>query len=514
LVLSPRRILEAASAKALLTSKKISPILWSLVGKVSSLEDILTVEKVAEPQPASEGISLDDAVVGPDDTCFLQFTSGSTSDPKGVVVTHANLLANARAIMFDGLESDPERDRGVSWLPLYHDMGLIGFVIAPLLNGVPVVFIPTLSFVKRPNVWIDTISKYRGTITFAPNFAFGLAAKRATPKRLEGWDLSCLRVVGCGAEPINADTMRAFVDVFSKAGFDERALMPAYGMAEATLAMSFDDLQSPIETVTIDRELYESEHRAVPYAGEDPTGGLVLVSCGKTFPGHQLGVMGPDDTLLDEGQVGELVFSGPSVTPGYFGNPGATGRAVVNGWLHTGDLGFILDGHVYVSGRMKDIIILNGRNYYPQSFEWEVEQIDGVRRGNVVAFAQKGEHSEDLVIVAETKIADPETRERIEDAIRTRIQQTLGVRVGQVALVGAGALPKTSSGKLQRNRTKLAFGDGSLGRAGDRTLGSGGARLALAKHITSSAVARLGHHIKRPARTAKKWVSGGRRNSP
>ena len=504
-----RKIIDTSGAKALLTSKQTAPILWSLVGKVPSLEAVHTVEKMAEHDPRSVKSSLDDLTIRSEDTCFLQFTSGSTSDPKGVVVTHANLVANARAIMLDGLDAFGERgDKGVSWLPLYHDMGLIGFVIAPLLTTVPIVFIPTLTFVKRPHVWMSTISKHRATITFAPNFAFGLAAKRATPKRLEGLDVSSLRIVGCGAEPINAATMRNFTETFAPAGFRPEALMPAYGMAEATLAIAFDDLTRPITTLRIDRDAYEAERQAIPTDTDDPARRIELVSCGRTFADHELGIMDANGELLPEGQVGEIVFSGPSVAAGYFRNEAATAASIVGKWLHTGDLGFIHDGEIYVSGRMKDLIILNGRNYYPQSIEWEVEHVEGVRRGNVVAFSTKGDDSEQLIVVAETKLREGDEKSALDETVRQKLQAALGVRARTVELLPPGALPKTSSGKLQRAKTKRMFEDGTLGREGVRTLGSNAARLALAKHLATSAVARLGHEMKKPARTANKWVRG------
>ncbi len=498
---SATRIMRAARAKLLVTTKQVSPILWSLVNKVEGLDDLLLTDKIRNHDESKVRATLDDVVVDPADPCFLQFTSGSTSDPKGVVITHHNLVANAHAIMVEGLNSDPLVDRGVSWLPLYHDMGLIGFVVAPLLNQVPVVFIPTMAFVKRPTVWLDTVDRYRGTITFAPNFALGLATKRATAKRLADMDLSCLRVLGCGAEPINPETMRRFVDTFASAGLNENAIMPAYGMAEATLAISFDSLRQPMTTLTIDRELYESDNLAQPI---DPTIGSVdkslaleLVACGQTFPGHEVAIMDDAGQPLETGRVGEIVVRGPSVTAGYFDNALATEELLRGGWLHTGDLGFFHDGHLYISGRKKDLIILNGRNYYPQAIEWEVEQLDGIRKGNVVAFSVPGDSTEELVIAAETKAED-------HDALRTTIishlKSTVGVRARDVKLVGPGQLPKTSSGKLQRRKTKALYQQNRLGREGNRTLGSTTTRLVLAKHVTAGALARLRRAVARPAR--------------
>lgn len=495
-----KRIVATSGAKILLTSKKVSSILWSLVGSVPSLTSLELVEAV---QGASaEGLPELEYVAEPSDICFLQFTSGSTSDPKGVQVTHQNLVANAKAIIIDGLGASLERgDRGVSWLPLFHDMGLIGFVIAPLFTKVPVVFIPTLTFAKRPLCWMSTISKYRGTITFAPNFAFGLASKRMTPKKLANLDLSSLRVLGCGAEPINAETARAFAETYAPAGFDPNALMPSYGMAEATLAIAFDRLDQPMTSVRIDREAYEADKKAV-VADESASELLELVACGTTFPEHKLGVMDETGQLVSEGTVGEIVFSGPSVTTGYFNNALATRSALVDGWLHTGDLGFMLEGRVYISGRIKDLIILNGRNYYPQSIEWEVEQLAGVRRGNVAAFSTLGENSEALVVVAETKLQDKQALIQLENTIKETIQTALGLRTDTVKLIAAGALPKTSSGKLQRAKTKRMFEAGTLGTE-VRTTGSPAAKLMLARHLAYSAFARITYEIKRPARVLR-----------
>ena len=494
---SAARIIKSSGAQVLITTKQVSPLLWSLVAKVDILQDILLTDKIRDHDDTKTGDSLDDVVIRPEDPCFLQFTSGSTSDPKGVVVTHANLVANAKAIMVDGLDSDPEVDRGVSWLPLYHDMGLIGFVVAPMVNQVPVVFIPTLAFVKRPTVWMDTIDKYRGTITFAPNFALGLASKRATDAKLSKLDLSCLRVLGCGSEPINPATMQTFTDTFKKAGLNPNAVMPAYGMAEATLAISFDSLKQPITTLTIDRNRYEEERIAAPIEpGGDETD-FELVSCGRTFPEHEVAVFDDEDRPLEDGKVGEIVIRGPSVTAGYFGNAEQTKELLKNDWLHTGDLGFLHKGDLYISGRKKDLIILNGRNFWPQAIEWEVEQIDGVRKGNVAAFSVRGDATEELVIAAETKAKD---HEKLSSEIVKHLKATVGVRASDVKLVAPGQLPKTSSGKIQRRKTKAMYEDGTLGTEGVRTMGSTATKVTLAKHVTYGALIRLKRTITKPAR--------------
>jgi fatty-acyl-CoA synthase len=485
------RILEVAQARALFTTKSIGSLLWSLVSKVPSLETVHALEKLRNRRPPRQ---FEPHRPRPEDPCFLQFTSGSTSTPKGVMVSHENLVANATAIMKDGVNADPEKDHGVSWLPLYHDMGLIGFVVSPMLQQIRVTFIPTELFVRRPNVWMETIHAQRGTITFAPNFAFGLAAKRISKSKLAELDLSCLRVVGCGAEPINPDTLRLFQNTFSAAGLRPEAIMPAYGMAEATLAITFDTLDAPFSTLRLDRSVYESERRAVVAGPDVPEERVMeLVSCGRAFPGHRVGVRDDDGSLLEEGQVGELVLRGPSNTAGYYRSPEATAALLQDGWLHTGDLGFILDGEVYVSGRKKDMIILNGRNHYPQSIEWELERIEGIRKGNVVAFGIAGSNSEEVVIAAETRSED---LDQLRRTVKKQVHDAFGVRPRDVVLLPPGSLPKTSSGKLQRRKAKDLYEEASLGSEGNRTIGSAASRWAIARHVTASAVARLTHGVR------------------
>ena len=476
-IASAARILDTAGAKAVITTKQVKPILGTLLIKVDTLDKIVLVDKF-DNAPEATGPT---PTIEPEDTCFLQFTSGSTSEPKGVKVTHANLLANAGAIMHAGLQADPTVDKGISWLPLYHDMGLIGFVIAPLCTTTPVVFIQTMSFVKRPTIWMQVVAKYRGTITFAPNFAFALAAKRA--KSQSDLDLSCLRVIGCGAEPINAKTIRTFVDAFAPMGLNENAVMPCYGMAEATLAMAFEPLSEPMFVERIDRDAYENEHEAVPVL--EGGNALELVSCGRSFPNHSVGIMDEAGNLVPDGKVGEIVFRGPSVTEGYFDNPAATAETIVSGWLHTGDLGFMRDERVFVSGRKKDLIILNGRNYHPQAIEWEVEKIKGIRKGNIVAFALRGENTEKLVVVVESRTDDKTA------------MAALGLVIDDVMVLTPGSLPKTSSGKLQRRKTMSGYRDGTLGHDGVRTMGKSATRRTIARHVTSSFFARMRHNVRK-----------------
>ncbi len=479
-------IVASSGAKVLLVSKVVRPILGSAV-ETGAVEKLALVEALDLNAPRAGT----EPSLTPDDLCFLQYTSGSTSAPKGVRVTHGNLAANAWAIMFEGLASNPDTDRGVSWLPLYHDMGLIGFVIAPLFNGVPVTFLPTLEFVKRPAYWLEMLHKHKGTITFAPNFAYALAARRAKDSEIASWDLSRVRVLGCGAEPIQPDTLRGFVDRLARCGISAKALLPCYGMAEATLAISFlHCLDGELHVDAVDAEALR-EGEAKPWSdGVDASRKVEIVNCGKTFAGHEVAVMDAEGNRLPDRAVGELCIRGPSVTPGYFNNPEATAGAFKGEWLHSGDLGYLVNGDVFVCGRVKDMIIINGRNYYPQDIEWLVQDLDGVRKGAVVAFALQpaGASSEQLVVVAEwsgKERPSDEALARIEASINDLVQTEVGLRPWKVALIPAGTIPKTSSGKLQRRKTKDQFEQGALGLEGPGTE-SLGAKAAVAKQMARS----------------------------
>jgi len=451
------RILTNAGAHVLVTSGLLHDLLSALTHFVEPLEHVVNADSLeADAAPVYPEI-------GADDLAFLQYTSGSTSDPKGVMVTHGSLVANAHAIMMHGAKLDPARgDKGVSWLPLYHDMGLIGFVIAPVYHGIPVVFIPTMRFIKQPNVWLETIHRHRGTTSFAPNFAYALAARRAKPSDIERWDLSCIKILGCGAEPIQPKTMREFQAAFAPAGLAETAILPAYGMAEATLAMTFKPVDDTLRTVTISapRLAEDGEVEIVDPAAAAEGEAVEHVSCGVTFPGHEIAVLDDDMRPLPEGTEGELCFRGPSVTRGYYANPEATAQTFRDGWIRTGDLGFVLDGETYVTGRIKDLIIVNGRNVHPQAVEWAVAEVPGVRKGNVIAFSVPGATGEELVVTLETRQQD---HAAIAAAARSEVQRELSLRISDLLCLTPGTLPKTSSGKLQRRKAREMYLSGDLG---------------------------------------------------
>jgi fatty-acyl-CoA synthase len=455
-----RHILVASGARVLITTEPIKAMIdqyLAVMGKDVGLEGLKVV--VEGDLRDAEGFDPEQRwSVSLDDLAFLQFTSGSTSRPKGVMVTHRNLTVNSHAIMFDGLRSTPA-DRGVSWLPLYHDMGLIGFVIAPLYALVQVMFLPTTAFIRRPSLWLEAIHRFRGTITFAPNFAFALSARAITDSQSSSWDLSCLRAVGCGAEPIQADVLRGFYRRFARNGLRPESVLPSYGMAEATLAITFSDLDVPLVTDQVDlKEMHAG--RALPAQGGSS---LELVSCGRPFPGHELAIVSPDGARVGERVVGEIWLRGPSVTAGYFGDREATEAAFGGGWLRTGDLGYLAGGELYICGRSKDLIIVGGKNYYPQDIERVASSVAGVREGQVVAFASlDASGAERAVAVAEVKPDGKANVESIAKAILLAVRTELGLQLSEVVLIKARTLAKTSSGKVRRREMKRRFEEGEF----------------------------------------------------
>jgi len=450
-------IVACAKPTFVCTPKKLEATLWPTLAKAPSVQGVLSAEmlRAAAASADAERMEVPETIL-PEDTCFLQFTSGSTSSPKGVEVTHANLIANCKAIMVDGLQCR-EGDVTVSWLPLYHDMGLIGFVISTALYEVPSVLLPTTSFIRNPALWLEVMHRKRGTIAFAPNFAYALTNKRIRPEALERFDLSCVRVFGCGSEPINPNTLREFASKLAPAKLAPSALLPCYGMAEHSLAISFIRLDEEMRTDVIDKALYESKQLARPPEGEGET--TEFVNCGRAFPGHEMAAFNAQGKRLKDREVGELWLKGPSVARGYFENPEATQATFGGGWLRTGDLGYLVDGEVFVVGRLKDIIIIHGRNYDPQHLEWALDNCPDIRQGNVVAFSRPGNNSEELVIVAESRTADKET---LTACIRQHLAEQFQLACADVLIVPPGTLPKTSSGKLQRRKTRERYLLGTL----------------------------------------------------
>jgi fatty-acyl-CoA synthase len=467
-----RHIVAKSGARALVTTTKIKRLLGTVQAACPALEQVVAIEGIRDSsEPLKpEKISLEDVA-------FLQFTSGSTSRPKGVTLSHGNLAANIKCIMEDGLRIRPE-DTAVSWLPLYHDMGLIGFVLAPLYHRVPIVYVPPLLFLKRPVTWFQAFTRHKAHIAYAPNFGYALCVKRIKAAELEGLDLSTWRVAGCGAEPIRPETLEGFVDAFSRVGFRREAMLPSYGMAESSLAVAFSPLGEGMHAIAVHGPtLWGSGEAKIVEDSDDDV--VRLVSCGSQFPDHEIRVFDPEDALsekpLPERRVGEIRIAGPSVMRGYWEDAERTRESFAGPFLRTGDLGFLSDGHLYVCGRSKEVVIVNGRNYYPQDMEWEAGKVAGVRRGNVVAFGSRDpsgvERDRERVVLA-FEVQEPERvaqTSKLCAEVRRMVQEGMGLTLDDVVALPPGALPKTSSGKLQRAKTRDLYETGELmGRAPSR----------------------------------------------
>jgi fatty-acyl-CoA synthase len=393
----------------------------------------------------------------PEALALLQFTSGSTADPKGVMLPHRCVLQNIDAIV-EAAALGPD-DRGVSWLPLYHDMGLIGLLMTPMLTGFDLVLAAPTDFLAAPGDWMRWMSDFRGTVTCAPNFGYALAARAL--RRLEGLDLSGWRLGLNGAEPIDPASVERFLDAGARHGLDVKTAFCVYGMAESTLAVSFPDPGTGMTVDTVDRDGLERDGYATPAGGARARR---LARLGRPLRGLEVRVCDPDTGApAIERQVGELELRGTSVTPGYFRRDDVTAATDHDGWLRTGDLGYLADGEIVVCGRLKDVIIIGGRNVFPEEIERAAGSVAGVRAGNVVAFGMPGRRGkEGIVVVAETRLDDPE---RLHDTVVDRVCDVVGVPPLEVVLVQAGSLPKTSSGKLQRSRCRSQYLDDALAPA-------------------------------------------------
>lgn len=395
--------------------------------------------------------------IHPTSLSYLQFSSGSTRSPMGVCVSQRSGMANVAAIAHDGLCVRETGDRCVSWLPLYHDMGLVGFFLTPMTCQLTVDLLPTREFARRPHVWLDLISRNRGTIAYSPSFGYELCARRPASAEL---DLSCWRIAGIGGDMIRPHILKEFSERFESVGFSAKAFVASYGMAEATLAISFVPLNSGIETDTIDLPVLEND--GVARVATDPSSPTrTFVVCGKVLPGHQLEVRDPEGHVLSDRQIGTIFVHGPSLMDGYFRKPADTEQVLDKGrWLNTGDLGYMLNGQIVVTGRAKDLIIINGRNIWPQDLEWSAEShIPALRSRDVAVFSlEKGKH-EEIVALIQCRVTSPEAREALRSEATSLFRRLHGVDVS-VVLVPPHALPQTSSGKLTRAKARKMFQTG------------------------------------------------------
>jgi fatty-acyl-CoA synthase len=393
--------------------------------------------------------AFDPPPVDPHALAVLQFTSGATADPKGVMLPHTAITANLDGAAKAGrLQED---DVIVSWLPLYHDMGFIGLLTLPMITGTELVLAPPQEFLASPSRWMEWMSEYGGTVSAGPNFSYALAARSL--RRMPQLDLSRWRLALSGAEPVDPATVEAFCAAGARHGLNPLAVYPCFGMAEVAIAGTFPEPMTGLRVDTVDRAALEVEHRAVPTSG---AGSRQLAFLGRPVPGLEIRVCDPfSGAVLEDRQAGELEIRGTSVTPGYYKHPEATAGAFHDGWLRTGDLAYTVDGELVLCGRIKDMIIVAGRNVFPEDVERAVGEVDGVRAGNVVAFGVEGRRGrERVVVVAETKASDTSP---VRDAVAKRVKEAVGLPAADVVLVEPGTLPKTSSGKLQRSLARTRY---------------------------------------------------------
>ena len=405
---------------------------------------------------------VDLPAIGQDNLSYLQFSSGSTRSPAGIAVTQRALMANLRGITHHALKMR-EGDRCFSWLPFYHDMGLVGFLLAPVATQTPVDYIATREFARRPLIWPTLMSRNGGNVCYSPSFGYDLCARRLKDGSTDHLDLSHWRVAGIGGDMIRPGVLSRFAEAFGGCGFKKEAFVASYGMAEATLGITFAPLDRGIELDTIDLDLLESEARAVPITdknghGQGRTRAFVL--CGEVLPGHEVEVRAPDGASLPDRKVGRIMFRGPSLMREYFNSREETARVLSpDGWLDTGDLGFFLDGSLVVTGRSKDLILANGRNIWPQDLEWLVEhEVEGVRNGDVAAFSVDDDETENIVLLVQCRTSDETARANLRQAVAEAVRAAVGINC-TVVLAPHNSLPQTSSGKLSRARARQMYLD-------------------------------------------------------
>ena len=395
----------------------------------------------------------------PDDICYLQYSSGSTRFPHGVAVTHASLLNNL-AGHSHGMKIQ-QSDRCVSWLPWYHDMGLVGCFLSLIANQISADYLKTEDFARRPLAWLDMISRNPGTTcSYSPTFGYDICARRISSQSnvAERFDLSRWRIAGNGADMIRPDVMQSFVNAFAGAGFKASAFLPSYGLAEATLAVT---LMPPGEGIRV--ELVEEERLSgTPRDLSRPARYRAIVNCGKAVKDMELAIRGEHGESLPDHHIGKVWCKGPSVMHSYFRDPESTAACLVDGWLDTGDMGYMVDGYLFIVGRAKDMIIINGKNHWPQDIEWAVEQLPGFHQGDIAAFSVENDSGEEVpAVLVHCRVSDPQERIKLHDQIKDKVRSITGMNC-VVELVPPRTLPRTSSGKLSRAKAKKLYLSGEI----------------------------------------------------
>jgi 1-acyl-sn-glycerol-3-phosphate acyltransferase len=452
-------ILDDAQAVALVTVPQALPLARLLRARVPSLRAVATPGDLTRPAPS---VTATLPPLRPDDVALLQYTSGSTGDPKGVLLTHRQLLANIRAM--GAAAQVTATDRFVSWLPLYHDMGLIGAWLGSLYFGFPCIVMSPMQFLARPSRWLWAVHSHRGTLSAGPNFAFELCLRRIRDDEIAGLDLSCLRMMFNGAEPVSPDTVRRFTERFAGYGFRPEAMAPVYGLAEAAVGLAFPPPGRGPLVDSVDRKAFVRDRRAIPARAEDRNA-LHFVACGRPLPGYEIRVVDGAGRELPDRTEGRVEFTGPSATAGYHRAPEKTARLRRGAWLDTGDVGYIAEGDVYITGREKDLIIRAGRNLHPVELEEAVGHLPGVRPGCVAVFAtaERVTGTERLVVLAETRESDPQRLGELRQRVVATTVDVLGTPPDDVALAPPGTVPKTSSGKIRRTMSRARYEAGLTG---------------------------------------------------
>ena len=447
------RLLEASEAVLAVASEGYLPFLREAAEELDVR--LVDLPENFDQFPASdiELPEIDSASIS-----YIQYTSGSTRFPRGVVIEHRTVMANLAGITEHGMEINSE-DRLVSWLPFYHDMGLVGFVLTPVAAQISVDYLDTREFALRPRQWLKLMTESRATISFAPSFGYDLCARRVRPNDIASYDLSSWRVAGIGAEMIRPQTLDHFAEILAPCGFDPRAFTACYGMAECTLGVSFSPLNETYSTHYIDSDHLADFHQAVLMDEEEFEGrGRHFVNCGKPLPCFEVEVRDDDDLRLQDWQSGVIYVRGPSVMSGYYNRPEESSQALCDdGWLNTGDIGFMVDGSLTITGRKKDLIIIHGRNIWPQDLEHIAETQPEVRVSDALAFSAPDADGDELcVLVVQCRETDPNKRFNLVRRLTALVRMELGLDC-YVELVPVHSLPKTSSGKLSRAKARLDF---------------------------------------------------------
>ncbi|MDO9469448.1 MAG: fatty acyl-AMP ligase [Nitrosomonas sp.] len=465
-----RGMLESSQASIALANMDYINFLEEAAEEATCIQWVGTPEKLS----GFPAINVELQPNYPDETAYLQFTSGSTRTPRGVVITERALMCNLQGIVCNGLEIKPD-DRSASWLPFYHDMGLVGLVLAPMVTQISVDYLATRDFAIRPLQWLRLISRNRCTVAFSQPFGLKLCTLRVRESDLKELDLGCWRAAGIGAEMIRPETLRNFAEKFASAGFDENAFLPCYGLAESTLAVTFSKIGKGCKSIQVDSKTLIDKRMAVRLQA-DGRKQNEFVNCGRPLPGHTVKIVDEDGQQLSEMMVGSVLVHGDSVMKGYYNNPEETNKALKSGnWLDTGDIGFLFEGDLFITGRRTDVIIVNGRNIRAQDIEELAEQQPEVRSREASAFGVNDEDgTTTIVLVIECRLTSVTERQSLTSRLQQLVYMAFGVNC-VVELVPPHTLPRTSSGKLSRfaarqgyiQRTNLA-GQMTFVESGDR----------------------------------------------